>query len=458
MAKKKKYNKIAVQGNVGRQPDKAGTKTIILTQTRRGNIDIGDYMTALKAAENVDFPCWSKLYDIYEDILTDGHLSAVIQKRKSPILNTPIEFKRNGKVDEKIAVQLRSPWFRSFLSDLADTIQWGPSTFQFFRNGEWLGYDLIPRKHVNPVKRIILRRQTDITGDSFDDYADLVTIGNPRDLGILAKAALYVIYKRNATADWAQFIELYGHPLKEGIYDGWDEEARTKMTDDLYNMGGSAVILHPKGTEIKIHDAGSKAASSDLYKSFIQYCNDELSKLELGNTLTTEAGEKGTQALGTVHQSVEDKIERADRQMILDVLNYELTDVFTNLGMNTAGGEFSFVVPQNKDLSARVQIDMQLKNMGLPISDDYLYETYGIEKPKNYDELKKAKAALTPDFSGKQEEKKEPEDGKEEEGKNDSPEEKVDKKKDKLWKNFFSGLSGFFPEAPDKGKGAVLKF
>ena len=64
MAKKKKYNKIAVTGNVGRQPDRTGTKTIILTQTRRGNIDIGDYMTALKAAENVDFPCWSKLYDI----------------------------------------------------------------------------------------------------------------------------------------------------------------------------------------------------------------------------------------------------------------------------------------------------------------------------------------------------------------------------------------------------------
>lgn len=460
--KKKKYNKIAATGNVGRQPDTAGVKTIILTQPRRGNIDIGDYMTALKAAENVDFPCWSKLYDIYEDILTDGHLSAVIQKRKSSILNTQVEFKRNGKVDEAIEEQLRSPWFRNFLSDLADTIQWGNSTFQFFRNGEWLGYDLIPRKHVNPVKRIILRRQTDITGDSFDDYADLVSIGNPRDLGILAKAALYVIYKRNATADWAQFIELYGHPLKEGIYDGWDDEARTKMTDDLYNMGGSPVILHPKGTEIKIHDAGSKSASSDLYKSFVQYCNDELSKLELGNTLTTEAGDTGTQALGTVHQKVEDKIERADRQMILDVLNYELTDIFTNLGMNTAGGEFSFVVPQDKNLSARILIDMQLKNAGLPMDDDYFYETYGIEKPKNYEELKKAKEARTPDPNVKPEEKEDPEDGTEKEDKkddkNDTPEEKDEKKKDKFWKNFFSGFSNFFQDAPEEGKGAGLEF
>lgn len=457
--KKKKYNKIAVQGNIGRQPDTAGTKTIIVTQPHRGNIDIGDYLKAVKAAENVDFPSWAKLYDIYDDILTDGHLSAVIQKRKSSILNTQIEFKRNGKVDEAIGEQLRSPWFQNFLSDLADTIQWGTSTFQFFRNGEWIGYDLIPRKHVNPVKRIILKRQTDITGDSFDDYADLVTIGNPRNLGILAKAALYVIYKRNATADWAQFIELYGHPLKEGIYDGWDEEARTKMTDDLYNMGGSAVILHPKGTEIKIHDAGSKSASSDLYKSFVQYCNDEISKLELGNTLTTEAGDTGTQALGTVHQKVEDKIERADRQMILNLLNYELTDVFTNLGMNTAGGEFSFVVPQNKDLSARIQIDMQLKSMGLPISDDYLYETYGIEKPKNYEELKKTKAEPTPDHD-KEEEKRGAEDTEEnsKEVKGDDQEGKTDKKKEKSWKNFLSGFSGFFQNAPETDTGADLEF
>lgn len=370
-----------------------------------------------------------------------------------------VEFKRNGKVDEAIEEQLRSPWFRNFLSDLADTIQWGTSTFQFFRNGEWLGYDLIPRKHVNPVKRIILRRQTDITGDSFDDYADLVSIGNPRDLGILAKAALYVIYKRNATADWAQFIELYGHPLKEGIYDGWDDEARTKMTDDLYNMGGSPVILHPKGTEIKIHDAGSKSASSDLYKSFVQYCNDELSKLELGNTLTTEAGDTGTQALGTVHQKVEDKIERADRQMILDVLNYELTDVFTNLGMNTSGGEFSFVVPQSKDLSARIIIDMQLKNSGLPMSDDYFYETYGVDKPDNYEELIKAKAARTPDPNMKPEEEEETEDSTEEEDKEDEKDDSTEGKTNKKKENFFKNLfSSFFQDAPKGDKGAALEF
>ena len=145
--------------------------------------------------------------------------------------------------------------------------------------------------------------------------------------------------------------------------------------------------------------------------------------------------------------------------MILDVLNYELTDIFTNLGMNTAGGEFSFVVPQDKNLSARILIDMQLKNAGLPMDDDYFYETYGIEKPKNYEELKKAKEARTPDLNVKPEEKEEPEDGKEKEDKedekDDSPEEKTNKKKENFFKNLFSS---FFQDAPKGDKGAALEF
>ena len=145
--------------------------------------------------------------------------------------------------------------------------------------------------------------------------------------------------------------------------------------------------------------------------------------------------------------------------MILDVLNYELTDIFTNLGMNTGGGEFSFVVPQDKNLSARILIDMQLKNAGLPMDDDYFYETYGIEKPKNYEELKKAKEARTPAPNVKPEEKEETEDGTEKEDKkddkNDTPEEKDEKKKTNFGRTSFPAFPIFFRTPPKKARGRV---
>ena len=379
-------------------PAGTGKQIIVLTQTNRTSIDISSYTSAIKAADNIKHPNRVKWLDIADELLTDAHLRAVIQKRKSAVLSIPIEFQRNGKPDEKIAEQLRSPWFYSFLEDALDTPILGNTLVQFYIENGWIGYDLIPRKHFDPVNRIILKNQGDTKGTPFEEFPDLLLIGEPRDLGLMQAAAPYIIYKRNTIADWAQFSEIYGMPLLEGTYDSSDDEARQRLINDMWDRGANTAMLHPVGTELKIHDVNSKAGSTDLYKSFSEFCNAEISKLFLGNTLTTEAGDKGTQALGTVHKKVEERIEQTDKQFILNLLNYQMSDIFASLGINTTGGEFAFVVPQDKDLSARVQIDIQLKSMGLPISDDYLYETYGIEKPGNYDELKRQQSVAAPNM------------------------------------------------------------
>jgi phage gp29-like protein len=51
----------------------------------------------------------------------------------------------------------------------------------------------------------------------------------------------------------------------------------------------------------------------------------------LGNTLTTEASETGTQALGTVHSKVEEALFLKDLRFVLNVLNYDMTDIFESL-------------------------------------------------------------------------------------------------------------------------------
>jgi hypothetical protein len=45
--------------------------------------------------------------------------------------------------------------------------------------------------------------------------------------------------------------------------------------------------------------------------------------------------------------------------------------------------------PKNIDLTAKANILTQLRTtFDLPISDDYLYEEFGVEKPKDYQKLK----------------------------------------------------------------------
>ncbi len=385
MAKK---NKITVGGNIAR-PGQNTPRTIVLTQPKRFGVDISDYIGSVRAFENVDYTRRYKLYDLYSDIVMDAHLSSVMDKRVSAVLSSAIEFRRNGKVDEAIGEQIKSPWFRNFINDVMMAKFWGFSLFQFYKDKQWINYDLIPRKHVDPVRRLILRQQTDITGTSWDEYADLLFVGKPDDPGLLAKAAPWVIYKRNTTADWAQFSEVFGMPIREYIYDTDDDEARQRAIDDAENSGGLAVLIHSRDSELKLVESGNKTGSADLYERFCERCNSELSKLFLGSTLTTEASERGTQSLGTVHKKVEDRIAESDRQSVLNVLNYDTTDIFAAMGINTTGGEFFYPDPKEIDLAAKASILTKLRTtFQLPMSDDYLYQQFGIEKPKDYDKLK----------------------------------------------------------------------
>ena len=159
--------------------------------------------------------------------------------------------------------------------------------------------------------------------------------------------------------------------------------------EDAANAGSLAQFFHAKDTELKLTEAGNKTGSADVYERLCERCNNEISKLILGNTLTTESSEKGTQALGTVHKKVEDKVLEADRKYVLNVLNYDMTDILLRMGINTEGGTFCFPEPKETDAGTKISILTQLKkNFNIPIDDDYLYEEFGIDKPANYEQLK----------------------------------------------------------------------
>ncbi len=452
---KKKLNKngnITVSGNIPR-PDQKQPAVIILTQPKRFNIDISDYTQAVHSAENVDFSRRYKLYDLYEDIMMDTHLSCVIGKRKNAVLCSNIEFQRDGKPDDNVNKQIKSPWFGRLVEDIIDAKMYGFTLCQFYRNGDWLDYDLIPRKHADPVRRLILRHQTDITGTSWDEYPDLLYVGEDDDLGLLAKAAPWVIYKRNTTADWAQFSEVFGMPIQEYTYETDDDEARNRAVSDASSIGSLGVFVHGKDTTLNLIEAGNKTGSADVYERLCERCNNEISKLILGNTLTTESSENGTQALGTVHKKVEDKVTQADKRFILNVLNYEMADIFAVMGVNTAGGEF--VYPEQKDIDQNTKMGIltQLRtNFNLPVDDDYLYEEFGIEKPKDYNQIKaqqeneRAQAKLA---KNQQPKKEDEDDGDEDENKDDKGNLPKTKKGFKNW------LRRFFVSAPQDG-GAAL--
>ena len=82
---------------------------------------------------------------------------------------------------------------------------------------------------------------------------------------------------------------------------------------------------------------------------------------------------------------------QSDRLYILDILNYDMADIFASMGIDTKGGEFCFPEKKDVDMNTKVSILTQLRaNFQLPVDDDWLYEEFGIEKPKDYEAQKTA--------------------------------------------------------------------
>lgn len=371
-----------------RQPD------IVLQMPEVFFFDMKAYMASVKAAQGIDYSNRVRLYDMYESALLDLHLSGVLAKRLRGVTKIPIEFQRNGEPDEEINAQIRSPWFKQFRKDCVLSEFHGFSLMQFWRDDEgFIRYDLINRKHYDPIHRRILKYQGELDGMPVEQFPNMLFVGKERDLGIFAELLPAVLYKRGDMADWARFCNIFGMPIREYTYDAGDEQARRRLVAEARSQGANAVYIHPKDSELTLIEAANKSGSSELYKTFAEYWDSKISIRVLGNTLTTDAKETGTQALGEVHKEEEDEMNADDRDFILDILNYDMRQIFSDLGFNVEGGEFVYAKKDKINPSQQIDIVQKLSSMGLPIDDDYLYETFCIAKPDNYDELKAQKEA-----------------------------------------------------------------
>lgn len=374
---------------------------IILKQAQRQSADIDYWRSALTAFESITSPNRVRFYDLIDDISLDGQIEATWGKRSDTLVNTPLIFTRDGKQDEEVNKLLSCPDMLLLLQDIHDAIAYGYSLIQIkdinysdTDDQYHIDYSLINRKHVHPepgfecvsIEQYLPTKDFLYKQPPLSD--SMIWAGRPLDKGILFKAAQYVIYKRGGFGDWAQFIECFGMPFREMVYDEYDEPTRLKLEQMLKEWGAFGYMLHPKGSELILHEAANPGQCP--YPELIQECDASISKTILGNTLTTEQGSHGSQSLGSVHLQVEENKYRADKNFVLAVLNSQFKAILKRYGFNVTNGYIYFETPE-KDWS-KLQTKWNVLSgiaSHVPISDDYIYTEFDIPKPDNYEELKK---------------------------------------------------------------------
>lgn len=364
---------------------------IVLSAPELFYFDIQKYINAINSAKAVDFSFRSRLYDMYESALMDLHLAGVLAKRLKGVTKVPIEFSRDGVPDEEINRQLASPWMKQLREEIILAQFWGFSLLQFYTDDEGdIRFYSVPRKHYDPVNQVLLRHQTDSNGTPISEFPNMLFVGGERDLGILAQILVAVLYKRNNYADWAKYCELYAIPIQEYTYNAGDEETRRQLLLDARQRGNNAVYIHPAESNFQFVESNAKSGTSELFKDFTDYWDNQIAVRVLGNTLTTSASSTGTQALGSVHKEVEEELNEDDCNTVLDVLNYYMLPIFESLGFNVTGGKFVSAKRKEVDTARQADIYLKMQQLGLPIDADDVYETLGVKKPDDfYEQLAK---------------------------------------------------------------------
>ena len=279
-----------------------------------------------------------KTIDSYRDLKNDPHLWACIQSRKSGLLSLEYELEPNGasqsvvgninRMFSELDVQqierdiLEAPlfgfqpleiiWkldgdagkFIQVAQIVAKPQEWflfdNEGNFRFRKAGEPDG--VIPP----PMKILCVQYEPSYM--------------NPYGHSLLAKCYWHVTFKNGGLKFWVNFTEKYGMPILVGQYTrGASFEESQRLADELAKLTEDAVIVAPSDIKLELHEP-VRSTSVELYRELIKYCNAEISKAILSQTLTTEL-DMGSYAASQTHYQIRREVILSDKRLVESTMN-----------------------------------------------------------------------------------------------------------------------------------------
>ncbi|MBF0165848.1 MAG: DUF935 domain-containing protein [Magnetococcales bacterium] len=397
----------------------------------------------------------------------DAHLHADMAKRRRALLHlpwtiqppkdaTPKEEEATHELQEVVASIAD---FDNVLLDLADAIGHGFSCCEILwgrMGGQWLPQKI---EHRDPrwfqfglgdgvPSSEIRLRDGSAAGIGLIPFGWMAHLhraksGYATRGGLVRVLAAPFIYKYLGVIDFAEYLEIYGLPLRVGKHPaGASTEERLRLLKAVRDMGHNASGIIPETMAIEFHDA-ARGSGNNPFEAMISWAEKAMSKAILGATLTSQAdGKTSTNALGNIHNDVRLDLLMSDARQIAATLTKDL--IWPLAALNFVGSDptrapkFVFDLDQTEDLDAFAKAVPALAAAGLKIPTGWLRERLRIPAPLAGEEvLQVTTEALSPWERGNPPDKKpgpekkatpEPESQNEEAtGEAEEPEEKASK-------------------------------
>ncbi len=352
--------------------------------------------------------------ELFEEILErDAYLLSLFQTRK--LAATSLEWRITPADDSAPAKRYAEAWKEvwdeleqeNLLLDLLDAPLQGVSmtNVAWVRDGgTWkpLRLEHIPTKALTwkpDVQRFAVRTEAMPMGELLEfgaciEHRYKARSGSPNRAGLGRNIAWLYLFKHFAIKDWIVYAEVYGQPYRLGKYDpSAGEDERQALENAVRSLGSDAAGVISRGTEIEIIEASNRGGP-EVYNTLVEVMNREMAQCILGQTLTSSEGNKGTQALGNVHQQVMLNLIKGDVKAVAATLRRDLIRAFTVFNFGAEAAELApYLTPmvqEPEDLAQKAKTLLDLSTLGLEIPEGWVRETFGVP------EIAKGELTLAP--------------------------------------------------------------
>lgn len=352
----------------------------------------------LRAAESGE--C-EQLFAVYRELRFHAHFQAVFNQRKLAALTKALAIVASDeKKTDDVAAQeaclalTQSPgWLAIAMNHLLNGHLYPlavlEQVYAVNHTGRWPGVRFIPVQWLPVPYRLL-----DWTAGNLQVWDAEPKLGHRLGTRFVPQAPQFVVHRGHLLTDipdnwggpmraalfwwlfavmdrdwWVRFLDRFGAPFIVGRYDAADEASKTLLAKAFAAATRLFGLVVSRETEIQVH-AVATASHGEAFEKMQVFANGELSKLVLGQTMTTSAapgGIGGTQA--NVQESVRGDIEAWDITALAETVNRDIIAPFLRFNGLAGNAELKITTATGAEMQSQAAFLTAASQAGLEPTD-----------------------------------------------------------------------------------------
>lgn len=345
-----------------------------------------------------------KSIELYSDLLRDAKVGSTLQTRRLAVTGReweviPASDKRQDVktadyVQEVLKAINLDAYRRAALSGLV--LGFKPCEIMWdYSEGDIFISKIIPRASRRFVfdlqgKMRMLTLGNMIEGEElperkFQCFTNPSDDGSPYGDGLGRMLYWPVWFKKNAIKFWMIFADKFGSPTAIGKYPpGTTKDQQNELLAAIEAIQQESAVKIPNTMVIELLEA-ARQGSVDTYETLCNFMDRQIAQVVLGHTGTSEStpGKLGSE--DAANEVREDYI-KSDADLLCESENNQMvrwTVDYNFPGVSRNGYPKAWIrTGPEEDLQPLAERDQILVTIGVPIGEQYFYDTYGIPKPE----------------------------------------------------------------------------